>query len=236
MWKTTIPKTINNTDNNKKKSLKIKQYCGANMSLIKIVTGYIGLGALLLSASSAFAAPIPPSATVCTSCHMPTGMGLPNMAPMIAGKNAEYLTRQIDLFIAGERSDPLMTPMAGLISDPKKKAEAINYFASLSAPEIKNPEHRGDHAIIEDPARKLVYQGDWNRNIPACSTCHGASGIGVQDFPRLANQHPDYLEEQLKAWKNKTRSGDHNDVMGSIARQLTDTEITQLSHYFATVK
>ena len=151
------------------------------MSLTRIVQGSMGLGVLLLSISSAFAAPIPPAATVCTSCHMPTGMGLPNMAPMIAGKNAEYLTRQIDLFIAGERSDPLMTPMAGLISDPKKKAEAINYFASLSAPEIKNPEHRGDHAIIEDPARKLVYQGDWNRNIQACSTCHGASGIGVQD-------------------------------------------------------
>ncbi|GLR73434.1 c-type cytochrome [Aliivibrio sifiae] len=208
------------------------------MSLPKIIQSSLGLGVLLLSTSSAFAAPapIPPAATVCTSCHMPTGMGLPNMAPMIAGKNADYLTHQIDLFIAGERNDPLMTPMASLIADPQKKAEAINYFASLSAPEIKNPEHRGDHVIITGPARKLVYQGDWNRNIPACSTCHGASGIGVQDFPRLANQHPDYLEEQLKAWKNKTRSGDHNDVMGSIARQLTDTEISQLSHYFATVK
>ncbi|PQJ85204.1 c-type cytochrome [Aliivibrio sifiae] len=206
------------------------------MSLTKIVQGSLELGVLLLSISSVFAAPIPPAATVCTSCHMPTGMGLPNMAPMIAGKNAEYLTRQIDLFIAGERNDPLMTPMAGLIADPKKKAEAISYFASLSAPEIKTPEQRGDHVIISDPARKLVYQGDWSRNIPACSTCHGANGIGDQDFPRLANQHPDYLEEQLKAWKNKTRSGDHNDVMGSIARQLTNTEISQLSQYFANVK
>lgn len=206
------------------------------MSLTKIVQRSMGVGVLLLSINSAFATPIPPSATVCTSCHMPTGMGLPNMAPMIAGKNTEYLSHQIDLFLNGGRSDPLMTPMAALVSDPQKKAEAINYFASLTAPEIKNPEQRGDQAIIEDPARKLVYQGDWNRNIPACSTCHGASGIGVEAFPRLANQHPDYLEKQLKAWKNKTRSGDHNDVMGSIARQLTDTEITQLSHYFATVK
>lgn len=202
---------------------KISQYC-------------IGLGVLLLSTSSAFSAPIPPAATVCVSCHMPTGMGLPNMAPMIAGMDEAYLSHQVDLFLNGKRVDPLMTPMAGLIADPKTKAEAISYFSALAAPEIKNPEQRGDHVIITDPARKLVYQGDWNRNIPACSTCHGSSGIGVEAFPRLANQHPDYIEEQLKAWKNKTRSGDQNNVMGSIASELTDTEISQLASYFANVK
>ncbi|MUJ36735.1 c-type cytochrome [Aliivibrio fischeri] len=206
------------------------------MSSTRVGQYSIGFGTFLISISLAFAAPIPPAATVCTSCHMPTGMGLPNIAPMIAGENTEYLSRQIDLFIDGERSNTLMTPMASLITDPQKKAEAINYFASLPAPEVKNLEKRGDHAIITDPARKLVYQGDWSRNIPACSTCHGASGIGVQAFPRLANQHQDYLEQELKAWKNKTRSGDHNDVMGSIARELTDTEISQLAEYFANVK
>ena len=206
------------------------------MLLSKIVQSNVALGVCILFISSTFAVPIPPAATVCTSCHMPTGLGLANMAPMIAGASADYLNRQIDLFMTGKRSDPMMTPMAGLISDPTKKAEAINYFAALPAPKIQNQEHRGDHIIIKDPARKLVYQGDWSRNIPACSTCHGGSGIGVQDFPRLANQHPDYIEEQLTAWKNKTRSGDLNDVMGSIARQLTDLEITQLAHYFATVK
>jgi len=206
------------------------------MSIIKRIQGCVGLGTLILFLNPAFAAPIPPAATLCSSCHMVTGMGLPNIAPMIAGIDSEYLTQQIDLFLSGKRTEPLMTPMAALISDPQKKAEAINYFASLPAPEIKNPEQRGDHVIISDPARKLVYQGDWNRNIPACSTCHGASGIGVKSFPRLANQHPDYIEKQLTAWKNNTRSGDNNDVMGSIARKLSDTEISQLARYFANVK
>lgn len=206
------------------------------MSITKKITGCVGLGALLLLMNPAFAAPVPPAATVCTSCHMTTGMGLPVTAPMIAGGNPEYLTRQIDLFLSGKRTDPLMSAMAAMVSDPQKKAQAVNYFASLPAPDIKNPEQRGDHVIISDPARKLVYQGDWKRNIPACSTCHGASGIGVEAFPRLANQHPDYIEKQLTAWKNNTRSGDLNDVMGSIARQLTNTEISQLALYFANVK
>lgn len=206
------------------------------MSIIKKIQNFVGLGTLILFMSPAFTAPIPPAATLCSSCHLPTGMGLPNTAPMIAGLDSGYLTQQIDFFLSGKRTDPLMTPMAALISDPQKKAEVINYFASLPAPDIKNPEQRGDHVIISDPARKLVYQGDWNRNIPACSTCHGSSGIGVEAFPRLASQHPDYIEKQLTAWKENSRSGDHNDVMGSIARQLTDTEISQLARYFANVK
>lgn len=207
------------------------------MSITKRIQGCLGLGLLM---SPAFAAPVPPAAAVCTSCHMTTGMGAPNTepnaAPMIAGQDPEYLTNQIDLFLSGKRSDPLMTPMSAMVSDPQKKAQAVNYFASLPVPDIKNPEQRGDQVIIDDPARKLVYQGDWNRNIPACSTCHGPSGMGVEAFPRLANQHPDYIEKQLTAWKNNTRSGDLNDVMGSIARQLTNTEISQLAQYFANVK
>ncbi|ABM03136.1 diheme-containing protein c4 [Psychromonas ingrahamii 37] len=210
------------------------------MSITKKIQRCVGLGTLFLLMSPAFATSVPSAAAVCTSCHLTTGMGSPNTkpnpAPMIAGQDPEYLTNQINHFLSGKRSDPLMTAMAVMVSDPQKKAEAVNYFASLSTPDIKNLEQRGDHVIIYDPARKLVYQGDWKRNIPACSTCHGASGIGVEAFPRLANQHPNYIEMQLTAWKNNTRSGDLNDVMGSIARQLTNTEISQLALYFANVK
>jgi cytochrome c553 len=129
-----------------------------------------------------------------------------------------------------------MKGMADELSDPTLRAEVLQYFAQLPTWEFTDLEQRGDQADISNPYRKLVYQGDWDRNIPACSTCHGASGIGVDKFPRLASQQADYLQNQLHAWKNGTRSGDPLNMMSSIAKKLTDKEIENLSYYFASLR
>lgn len=60
--------------------------------------------------------------------------------------------------------------------------------------------------------------------------------MGVDKFPRLASQHADYLNTQLMAWKNGTRSGDPLNMMGTIAKNLTDEEIENLSYYFASLR
>lgn len=62
------------------------------------------------------------------------------------------------------------------------------------------------------------------------------SGAGVATFPRLANQQAPYLEEQLLLWQKGMRRGDHDNVMGSIAKKLTAKEITLLAQYFSTIK
>lgn len=204
------------------------------MPIKKLIHRLIGLSALLLSAT-ALATP-PPAAMVCVSCHGMTGLGNPNMAPMIAGMDEGYLTEQITNFKNGQRNNPLMTSMAMMLTTPEAVQQVSAFFAALPAPAISHIEKRGDNVIITDPAQKLIYQGDWDRNIPACATCHGPSGLGVDHFPRLASQHADYLSSQLTAWQTNQRSGDHNNVMATIAQQLTATEIQQLAQYFATIK
>jgi cytochrome c553 len=138
----------------------------------------------------------------CQSCHGLKGEGVKNFTPMLAGLDEKYLDQQINLFRTGRRVNLMMTPMAELLADPKERETILTFFSSQPAPEITSLEFRGDHAKISDPARRLVYQGDWSRNIPACATCHGASGMGVADVPRLANQRPEYLEIQLQQWQS----------------------------------
>ncbi|EQB8914478.1 c-type cytochrome [Vibrio fluvialis] len=194
--------------------------------------------ALLLFAatSGVHAAAMPVQGEVCASCHGADGKGQPNVAPMLAGLDSQYLQTQIALFISGERQNPMMTAMAQGLSDSAVRKSVLDYYSALPTYQFTHLEQRGDQADISNPYRKLIYQGDWDRNIPACSTCHGASGMGVATFPRLASQHADYLKNQLHSWKNGTRQGDPLNMMATIAGKLTDDEIENLAFYFASFR
>lgn len=68
-----------------------------------------------------------------------------------------------------------------------------------------------------------------------CSNCHGNRGAGMSPaFPRLAGQQEAYLEAQLVAFRDRTRS-DPTAVayMWGMASQLNDQTIKQLAAYYA---
>jgi cytochrome c553 len=63
-----------------------------------------------------------------------------------------------------------------------------------------------------------------------CQACHGADGIGVSDeIPNLAGQKAVYLQAQLEAFKSGDRK---HDVMGPIARQLSDADAANLAAFW----
>jgi len=68
-----------------------------------------------------------------------------------------------------------------------------------------------------------------------CSTCHGPKGISVSPtFPNLAAQTPQYLEIELKAFRDRSRADPHAQAfMWGMAAQLTDDTIKQIAEYFA---
>jgi len=77
-------------------------------------------------------------------------------------------------------------------------------------------------------------RGAWERNVPECVACHGPGGVGVGDsFPPLVGQSAQYLSSQLVAWQQGTRKNDPNDLMGHIARSLTEEEVKAVSTYFS---
>lgn len=69
----------------------------------------------------------------CTSCHGPTGAGVPAQYPRLAGQYAEYTTAQLAAFRSGERAnDPnsMMRMIAARLSDAEIKAVS-EYIAGL---------------------------------------------------------------------------------------------------------
>ncbi|MGV8844772.1 MAG: c-type cytochrome [Pseudomonas sp.] len=174
-----------------------------------------------------------PAVTACSSCHGADGMGMAAAGfPRLAGLSAEYLTKQIKDFRSGTRANSVMQPIAAALSDDEVTA-VTQMLAGMPAPEV---ERFSRSAEAEGLGAVLALRGAWERNIPACVACHGPSGVGVGSaFPPLAGQPSQYLTAQLNAWRQGTRQNDPNDLMGHIARSMTDAEIDAVSRYFASL-
>lgn len=194
----------------------------------------LAMSALLILSTASYAATPPPQAALCSSCHGAEGQGVEPIGPRLAGLPSNYIVEQIKLFQTGKRQNATMQPMAMTIQGDAIETVA-KYFSAFKVPEVK-PHLRGEKVVYSDPAEKLAYQGDWTRTVPACVTCHGPSGLGVGEFPRLAGQQASYIKDQLVAWQKGTRSGDPDGVMSTIANKLTSTEVDELAKYFAEIK
>lgn len=66
-----------------------------------------------------------------------------------------------------------------------------------------------------------------------CTGCHGVNGIStIPIYPNLAGQKAQYLEVQLKAFRDGSRK---DPVMGTMAKSLSDSEISDLAAYFSSL-
>lgn len=167
-------------------------------------------------------------ATACIACHGASGEG--NAAsgfPRLAGLNADYLAKQLHDYQSGTRQNPIMQPFARAMSDTEIR-NVTAYYASLE-PKAGSAKTAGN-----EDGRKLALRGDWDNTIPACVSCHGPGGRGIDpDFPALAGQHASYITSQLQAWRNGKRHNDENDLMKVVAERLTDQQINAVAEYFA---
>jgi len=71
-----------------------------------------------------------------------------------------------------------------------------------------------------------------------CSTCHGDDGNTTSElYPIIAGQNQEYIANQLKAYRDKTRTNlNAQRFMQGIASRLSDEDITNLAQYYATLK
>ena len=70
-----------------------------------------------------------------------------------------------------------------------------------------------------------------------CAGCHGAKGKAmIPTYPNLAGQNQQYLVSALKAYRSKVRNGGQAAVMQGMAGALSDSDIENLSAYFASLK
>jgi len=171
--------------------------------------------------------------TMCAACHAADGnsIGAPN--PKLAGQHAEYLFKQMKNFKAAdgnppERNNPIMNGMIAAFDEAQMRDLAA-YFAAQK--------QIGDQAKNRDTleaGQKIFRAGNAAKGLPACAGCHGPTGMGIPaQFPRIGGQFADYIEAQLKGFRDGTRANDPNGMMRTIALKMTDAEIKAVADYTA---
>jgi cytochrome c553 len=170
---------------------------------------------------------------VCAACHGADGnSAIPNN-PKLAGQVPEYLQKQIANFKASagkkaERENPVMAGMVANLSTEDARNVAAYYAGQRAGSGVS----KGEATLAL--GRKIWRGGDASKGLPACAACHGAAGTGLPaQYPRLAGQHPEYTEVQLRAFRAGERRNDAGGSMQSIAAKMSDAEIRAVADYVA---
>ncbi len=173
------------------------------------------------------------AAGVCAGCHNPDGNSQIPGNPKLAGQVQSYIAKQLHNFRASgaqppERANPIMAGMAATLAP-----DDISNVAAYYADQKPNPGAAKSKETVE-LGQKLWRAGDASRGLPACAGCHGPAGAGLPaQFPRLAGQHAEYTETQLKSFREGSRSNDPNQMMRTIAGKMSDREIKAVADYAA---
>lgn len=188
----------------------------------------LGLAFALFMAGPAFAADAPGTRAKpiiesrCSLCHGMAGESASAIYPRLAAQHPDYLVKQLQDFRDGRRKSDTMSEMAKGLAD-----EEIRELAAWFSTRLPAARRIGDTELAA--VGKYIYsKGNRFSGVAACATCHGEKGHGTQQLPRLAGQHPAYLETQLKEFGKRERTND-NAIMHSIASKLTELEMHAVS-------
>jgi cytochrome c553 len=164
----------------------------------------------------------------CVSCHGAGGNSTITVNPKLAGQHEGYLYKQLVNFTTAERNQPVMTTFATMLSDEDKHNVAAWLVTQKQTPgAAKNKD-------TVELGKKIYRGGIAEKSVPACASCHGASGNGIPvQYPRLSGQHQDYTVAQLGLFKAGTRKSVE---MAPIAKRMSDEEMKAVADYVAGLK
>lgn len=169
----------------------------------------------------------------CVVCHGKEGRATRSgYFPRIAGKPEGYLFNQLENFREGRRHNRAMNHLMRHMSDDYLR-DIARHFSALDLPYPPAQAH-GLSAEQQRLARKLVFDGAPERQIPACVSCHGAEMAGrLPAMPGLLALPADYLIGQLGAWRNGQRRAKAPDCMGELARRLSAEEVGAVARWLS---
>ncbi len=153
----------------------------------------------------------------CANCHGNTGISVKNDVPNLAGQNPSYLITQIDKFARGMRRYQYMQDSMKMLTEADKINLTVYYAVNAVTPAGQQTSAVGKTLFAE-----------------RCAICHQAEAHGNEIIPRLAGQHPQYLELSIKRYRD--RSGERiYEPMSRMTAGLKDTEITALATYLSSL-
>jgi cytochrome c553 len=165
----------------------------------------------------------------CFLCHGTEGEAGTEVFPKLAAQHPEYIAKQLANFQSGARRSSAMAGMVRDLSDAD--------FASLGAYFSRQPPSAhevGDPAVVAT-GKAIYLRGNTASGVAACVSCHGDDAAGSAAMPRLAGQHPGYIETQLKHFHARERTND-NAVMQEVAQKMTPLEIRSVAEYLSSVR
>lgn len=170
---------------------------------------------------------------VCAACHGADGNSVIPANPSLAAQHPEYTLKQLVNFKprngkSAERASPIMSGMVANLT-----ADDMANLAAYFARQKPRPGAASDPDLVKQ-GQEIYRGGILTKNVAACAGCHSPDGAGVPaQFPRLAGQHAEYVEGQLKAFRSGERANDPNGMMRAIAARLSDREIKAVSEYIS---
>src|SRR3984957_1305250 len=167
----------------------------------------------------------------CSKCHGQNGVSNSPLFPILAGQLPGYIEAELKLFRLRARSDPraraFMWGIARGLTDEQIKGVA-QYFSSQ--PAVHGT--ASSNSALADKGKVMYENGAPDRDIEACTVCHGHSGEGVNTQPRLAGQHRDYVSTEMFQYRSGLRE---NKVMQHVTQKMTDDEIAAVVDYVSSL-
>ena len=165
----------------------------------------------------------------CFICHGAEGESASPVFPRLAGQHAAYVARQLADYKSGRRKSPTMQPMVEDLGPAD--FEVLGHYFESRPTQV----HTVDDPDLALMGRYIYQHGNVYSGVPACASCHGPLGQGTAALPRLAGQHVQYTERQLKQFNQRERTND-NAVMHGVAVKLTELELKAVASYISGLK
>ncbi|MFO7765783.1 MAG: hypothetical protein R6V33_05070 [Pelovirga sp.] len=187
-----------------------------------MLKGMIAAAVLLLSMSSYALAvdqelgQIAAISRTCAGCHGTDGASPGAMIPIIGGQLEGYLALTMEEFAADQRPGSAMLKFAKGYSAEQRRGISA-YFAAK--PWVNSPRAASSTTRNPDLVR-------------ACSGCHGSSGEGRRNIPRLAGQAPDYLVHALLEYQR----GERPAATMRLMRAYDEESISKMADHYSSLK
>lgn len=203
--------------------------------LLAMTLGMIGAGCSNIERSRDLANPLVSGKTlaqqVCSNCHGIDGNSVSPNFPRLAGQQEAYLVAQLENFRSHSRSDPpgfeYMWGISHHLTDDQFKGLA-DYF-SKQIPQPNAPVNAQQMAA----GKEIFEKGVPDEEVAPCMVCHGPKAEGLVTFPRLANQHQDYLVKQLHVFQET--EGRPGTPMKQITHLLTQQQMEAVAGYLQAI-
>lgn len=164
----------------------------------------------------------------CFMCHGADGESSTPLYPRLAGQHYQYIARQLANFKAGTRVSSTMSEMVKDLDEADMLALGVFFEGKpTKGQQVRDPQ-------LLEVGRFIYHRGNEFSGVAACAACHGEEAHGSAQLPRLASQGARYVENQLKSFNQRERTSE-NDVMHSIAANMTELEIKAVSLYVSSL-